>query len=168
MVEQKDYPDWTGLAQLIGTNIMLAVDVQGGYIMLPVDWQSQFVGVYLQPEWSAFKAIDKEFYKTGDTAGWNTYITLSYTPTAPRTLYICGFSYGAYVQAAADYDHFIYNSGSLSVDDAIVFKGVALGGDSVIFPKPIVIGPGNEMELFSYNWTNLALTNMLSAFGYEI
>ena len=39
----QDYPDWTSLAHIIGTNIMVAIDVQGGYIMLPVDIQAQYI-----------------------------------------------------------------------------------------------------------------------------
>jgi len=35
-----DYPDWTGLAQIVGTDVKVAVDIQGGYIMLPVDIQA--------------------------------------------------------------------------------------------------------------------------------
>lgn len=34
-----DYPDWTRLIQLIGTNIMLPIDIQGSYIMMPMDLQ---------------------------------------------------------------------------------------------------------------------------------
>jgi len=40
-----DYPDWTDLVHLVGTDIMLAVDIQGAYIMMPVDIQAQYVNV---------------------------------------------------------------------------------------------------------------------------
>lgn len=38
-----DYPDWTRLIQLIGSNIMMPIDIQGAYIMMPVDIQAQYV-----------------------------------------------------------------------------------------------------------------------------
>ena len=38
-----DYPDWTRLIQLIGSNIMMPIDMQASYIMMPVDIQAQYV-----------------------------------------------------------------------------------------------------------------------------
>jgi len=38
-----DYPDWTRLIQLIGSNIMLPIDIQASYVMIPVDIQAQYV-----------------------------------------------------------------------------------------------------------------------------
>jgi len=40
-----DYPDWTDLIHIVGTDIMVAVDVQGAYIMMPVDIQAQYVNL---------------------------------------------------------------------------------------------------------------------------
>jgi len=38
-----DYPDYTTLMQIIGTDIMVAIDLQGAYIMMPVDIQAQYI-----------------------------------------------------------------------------------------------------------------------------
>lgn len=38
-----DYPDWTDLVHIIGTDIMVAIDLQGAYIMMPVDIQAQYL-----------------------------------------------------------------------------------------------------------------------------
>lgn len=38
-----DYPDYTTLLQLIGTDIMVPIDIQGAYIMMPIDIQAQYV-----------------------------------------------------------------------------------------------------------------------------
>ena len=38
-----DYPDWTDLVQVVGSDIMVPIDVQGAYIMLPVDIQGQYL-----------------------------------------------------------------------------------------------------------------------------
>lgn len=38
-----DYPDYTTLMQIIGSDIMVPIDVQGAYIMMPVDIQAQYV-----------------------------------------------------------------------------------------------------------------------------
>lgn len=36
-----DYPDWTEKVNIIGTDIMVAMDLQGSYIMMPIDIQGQ-------------------------------------------------------------------------------------------------------------------------------
>ena len=38
-----DYPDWTDLLQLVGSDIMVPIDIQASYVMLPVDIQAQYV-----------------------------------------------------------------------------------------------------------------------------
>lgn len=37
-----DYPDYTQIFQLVGSDIMVPIDIQGAYIMLPVDIQAQW------------------------------------------------------------------------------------------------------------------------------
>lgn len=39
----KDYPDWTDSIQVIGTDIMMPIDLQGAYIMMPIDIQAQYI-----------------------------------------------------------------------------------------------------------------------------
>ncbi len=38
-----DYPDYTRAQQIIGSDIMVPIDIQGSYIMMPVDIQAQYV-----------------------------------------------------------------------------------------------------------------------------
>lgn len=38
-----DYPDYTTLMQIIGSDIMVPIDLQASYIMMPVDIQAQYV-----------------------------------------------------------------------------------------------------------------------------
>jgi len=38
-----DYPDYTTLMQILGSDIMLPIDIQGAYIQMPVDIQGQYV-----------------------------------------------------------------------------------------------------------------------------
>lgn len=38
-----DYPDYTDLMQIIGSDIMIPIDVQAAYIMMPVDIQAQYL-----------------------------------------------------------------------------------------------------------------------------
>ena len=38
-----DYPDYTSLMQIVGTDIMIPIDIQGAYIMMPVDLQAQYI-----------------------------------------------------------------------------------------------------------------------------
>jgi len=38
-----DYPDYTSLMQIIGSDIMVPIDIQAAYIMMPIDIQAQYV-----------------------------------------------------------------------------------------------------------------------------
>lgn len=38
-----DYPDYTELTQIIGSDVMVPIDIQGAYIMMPVDIQAQYI-----------------------------------------------------------------------------------------------------------------------------
>ena len=38
-----DYPDYTSLMQIIGSDIMVPIDVQGAYIQMPVDIQGAYI-----------------------------------------------------------------------------------------------------------------------------
>lgn len=38
-----DYPDYTDAMQVIGSDIMIPMDIQGAYIMMPVDIQAQYL-----------------------------------------------------------------------------------------------------------------------------
>jgi len=38
-----DYPDYTELMQIIGSDIMVPMDIQAAYIMMPVDIQAQYI-----------------------------------------------------------------------------------------------------------------------------
>lgn len=38
-----DYPDYTDVMQIIGSDIMVPIDLQAAYIMMPIDIQAQYV-----------------------------------------------------------------------------------------------------------------------------
>lgn len=38
-----DYPDYTRAHQIIGSGIMVPIDIQGAYIMMPIDIQAQYI-----------------------------------------------------------------------------------------------------------------------------
>ena len=38
-----DYPDYTSLMQIIGSDIMIPIDIQGAYIMMPMDLQASYI-----------------------------------------------------------------------------------------------------------------------------
>lgn len=52
-----DYPDWTDLIHLVGTDIMLAIDIQGAYIMTPVDIQAQYLTLEIDIKAQSIEAI---------------------------------------------------------------------------------------------------------------
>lgn len=165
-----DYPDWTRLHQLIGTNIMQAVDVQGGYIMLPVDWQSQFAGVFLQPEWSALQATDKNFHAAGvDLAFGGTAIGFYDVPEG-KTLYICGYTFGMGVSTDTDYDHHLWAQGFIENNTTSVYLAVigGQGGGGMVFSKPHVIPAENRFQMTLRNYSNLTCVGSITAWGYEI
>lgn len=164
-----DYPDWTGLEHIVGTNIMLAVDVQGGYIMLPVDWQSQFAGVFLQPDWTALQGTDKNFH-CGDTGqGYDGAQYAEYDVPAGKTLYICGASFSSMSERDRDSTVAVYFKGYLfDFTAGIVLAPVGgIGGISVILNKPFVIPAGHNFRLFVINKADINVTLEASAWGWE-
>ncbi|GAI97711.1 unnamed protein product, partial [marine sediment metagenome] len=38
-----DYPDYTDIMRLIGSDVMVPIDIQAAYLMMPVDIQAQWV-----------------------------------------------------------------------------------------------------------------------------
>ncbi|GAJ07109.1 unnamed protein product, partial [marine sediment metagenome] len=110
-----DYPDWTDLIHLVGTDIMLAIDVQGAYIMMPVDIQGQIgelninitasevlitidieaqsVGIWLKADWSALQADDKTFNFSVEDVAWHENPFQTYGVPHGATLYITDFDF---------------------------------------------------------------------------
>lgn len=167
---QKDYPDWTDMVQLIGTDIMLAIDIQGGYIMVPVDWQSQFVGVYLQPEWTALKGTDKNFriYKNNVVFGDGD--SLDYPVPHGKTLFITGHSFMGNATVAKDADN-PYPLYSILLDATIpttLVGQAGVSGGGMTFPKPIVIPQDHTFRLYVVHLGRYEAHISATAWGYEI
>lgn len=165
-----DYPDWTGLAQVVGTDIMVAVDVQGGYIMLPVDWQSQFAGVFLQPDWTALQGTDKNFRIAAANLPIGSSIDGEYPVPEGKTLFITGLSFFIVGSAPADRNNNqmgfaeLYN---LTTATYLAELG-GNGGNGISFSKPLVIDGGETFMYLIYNRANHLVNAELTVWGYEI
>lgn len=55
-----DYPDYTTAMQVIGSNIMIPMDIQGAYIMMPVDIQAQVSNILVDIKAQTIDSIKVE------------------------------------------------------------------------------------------------------------
>jgi hypothetical protein len=69
-----DYPDWTDLVNIVGTDIMVAIDLQGAYIMMPVDLQAQYITLDINIKASA---VTLSVNITSQTANLNVNLAAS-------------------------------------------------------------------------------------------
>ena len=187
-----DYPDWSRLVQLIGSDIKVPIDVQGQFITLDInilsttadidvninastieldiDITAQHIGMYLVPDWYAKEGLDKNFYAHSGPVAFGGTATVTRLVPAGKTLYITDVAFSIYPAAAADYDHFIYFSGSARISlDATNFAFTGgIGGGQLIFNKPLVIEAGKTFEAQIVSRANVNTHVIVTARGYEI
>ncbi|MBA7584912.1 hypothetical protein ES708_26878 [subsurface metagenome] len=179
-----DYPDYTELMQIIGSDIMIPMDIQAAYIMMPVDIQAQYVtldinikakevtltidieaqhvGVYLQPDWNIFKGYGKAWNILGSNVATDGTLNQDYTPSG-KTLYITHVSAVMFGYANEDKDK----------DQVfeLVVAGVYMGGNGgcqLALITPIKIADGVPISMTMYNRANHACNMRLSVKGYLI
>jgi hypothetical protein len=186
-----DYPDWTDLVQLIGTDIMLAIDIQGAYIMMPVDIQGQIgelninitasevivnidieaqsVGIHLEADWQAVARNDKSFNMSFADQGWSAGNLGDYAVPGAKTLFITFVSFYLVAALAADYDHFIRGYGWLGdlQDAKYAYLAGESGACSVLVP-PLVISGGHTFRMVLANYSNVTCFGGMTALGYEV
>lgn len=187
-----DYPDWTDLIHLVGTDIMLAIDVQGAYIMMPVDIQGQIgelninitaseviitidieaqsVGIWLQADWQAKEGTDKRIKAEAANYAFDTAIHADYEVTEGKTFYVCALSFTATATAAADYDHFCYAEASLILVAPFTTKFLmgGLGGGAVSFSAPYAFTEGQIVRAWVNSKSNIGLDVGIVIWGFEI
>lgn len=188
----QDYPDWTNMVNIIGTDIMIAMDIQGSMIMVPVDIQAQYVdldinikaqdvtidididaqsvGVYLQADWAALQGTDKTFTCYDYDTPWGGGGLVTYGVPAGKTLFITSANCSVRPKTAEDFDHF-FNAmmlvGWQSPETWLATLG-GIGGCSASFPKPLVIEGGKTLLVYVYNFANLLASVRGAAYGYEV
>lgn len=181
-----DYPDYTDLMQIIGSDIMIPMDIQAAYIMMPVDIQAQYltldinvkakevtltidieaqhVGVYLQADWSALQGYDKDiigFYS--EMAQGTLYLMLDYAVPEGKTLYICHCGLSN-IDNSSNVQCMIYET----VDD--VWKAVFGGAQGCFasFNKPLVIEAEHHLYVYGTQFSTTASDCRCHIGGYEL
>jgi len=187
-----DYPDWSRLVQLIGSDIKVPIDVQAQYVTLDIniaasavtldinlaasavtldiDIIAQSVGVYLQADWSALQGTDKNLSSIGNVKTFGQAALLDYTVPTGKTFYTLGLSAAIYPNAAADYDHFI-RVGLVLANQTDALYLASIGGESgcsLILNKPIAIAADKLVRLAGTNYSDIEVGLDIVLWGYEI
>lgn len=189
-----DYPDWTSMVQIVGSDVdldvnlvaseitvdvniaasdvTLNVNLEAQDININIDIEAQSVGLYSYPEWAAKEGEDKNFSATGSLKGWAEYVREEYTVPTGKVLYICGMSFAIFASLGDDYDHHLHFSGSLyDATDATPVLLAPLGGNgggSIIFSKPIAFTADKKMRLNLMNASGVDCNLYAACWGYEI
>lgn len=174
-----DYPDYTELFQLIGTDIIMPVDIQAQYVALDIriksqevtiniDIDAQSVGVYLQADWAAKEGNAVQVRDIGLNKATSLGIDLSHPVNAGKTFFINGFSGASYAFAPADRDKNQMCWGTLLVDEEYKIDVGGNGGFSIALATPIVVPGGSIVTAHIRNWANHDCTVSGTIIGYEI
>lgn len=174
-----DYPDWTDIIQIVGSDIMVPIDVQGAYIMMPVDIQAQYmtlniditaqtignltidveaqsVAMFIGAEWNIKEGNGKTLNVSGVNYGFGDSGYISYTIPTGKTYYITYLSFGNRASAAENAD--LNQMGGAYLWDQTDSKYLALiggnGGGGVSFPAPLELATGKELRLYVVNRAN--------------
>jgi len=165
-----DLPDWTTPIRVKGTDVMVAIDVQGGYIMLPVDFQDQFAGMYLQPEWATKEGVDKNLRASDANVARLGDAEVLYIITAGKTLYIThvGGQCAANLAADADKEQMCYVE---VYDITSASTLLELGGNGGVFAnlaKTLKVAGEHQIRIRIYNYSNHNCDMAVHAGGYEV
>lgn len=155
----QDHPDGTVPMQLTGADKKL-----------PTDFQDQYVGMYLQPEWAAKEADDKSFTIDELTIASHALESLSYEVSSGKTLYISYITaYGnASAQADADKPQMTrVMIANFTTGDYLAHLG-GNGGIAMGFPISLTIPAGHIVKFYLSNRANHSMYMALTAGGYEI
>ena len=134
------------------------------------DFEGGKSGVYLKPEWAAKEGVDKNFTRaSGVQKAWGQEDFLTYTVPAGKTLYIvqASLSVSAVFEADADNNQLAdFEVGIFGVRTLAHFA--ALGGGTIVFPKPQVIEAGQVFRVNSRCRSNHKVVLVFSVTGYEV
>lgn len=186
MSNHSDYPDYTDIMQIIGSDIMVPLDLQAAYIQMPVDIQAQYasldiniktqtvtinidinaqsVGVYLQPDWQVKAGTDKNESGYVNVAPDEWVKVFEYQVPAGKTFYICqwGFNAEADVGLAAQLRY--YHD---TTETMLAMNGGHMGG-AQSFTKPIAIEAGEKIRGYAFHLAPGTELVYFSVGGYEI
>ena len=181
-----DYPDYTNIIQIVGSDIMIPINVQAAYIMMPVDIQAQYVdldiniksqevtinididaqsvGVYLQPDWNVLQGTDKNITASKPLPDNTSVIILDYTVTAGKTFYVCQWGFSAFGNTGC-WSALFYFHNEVSTDVAL---SGGMVGNSHSLSKPVAIAAGDRIVITNVQWSGEPLVGYAFIGGYEI
>lgn len=134
---------------------------------VPISWQRQVVGVYLQPEWAALQRNDLVVSGFA-TQNIGTYLTIGYLVPANRVVFINQMGFEIQAELAANRNNnqigsLILHHGGLGIELAILGGN---GGGHTSFPRPFVFEAGETVVGYVVNGANHS-ANVWGAFsGY--
>jgi len=178
-----DYPDYTSLLQIVGSDITVPIDIETATIGnievdikaqsitdLRIDIEAQSVGVYLQPDWQTKEGNDKSFAATSAILAPNGNYVSDYVVAGGGDLYITHLSFAIYASAAEDFDK--------QHDGFIVFSHMVAGGVRVTIGansgfglalnRPLLIPAGATYRMYGTNKSNHNCYMALSSGGYQV
>lgn len=155
----QDHPDGT-----------IPMQITGADKKLPTDWQDQYRGVFLKPDWEAKEGRDKTFETALMDQGFNNSSSVSYTVPAGKTLYITDYTFYARATNVADADSPQMCLGHLrNVTDNLSYMlqgGNGGGGGTPVVP--IVIPENKEFRATIYVYGNHNMNAGILTRGYEV
>lgn len=187
-----DYPDWTSMVQITGSDVdldfnlvaseitvdvnltasevTLDVNLKAQDVTIDIDIDAQSVGIYLRPDWGVLQGEDKIFQVTPTNRAYGVSLSVGYTVPTGKTFYIVAMTSGMYAFDAANYDHHHWLHTYLYLSGAAVAIGgnVRAGGGQVTFEQPIRVNAGDTATMIAYNRSNFNCFVTICFWGYEI
>lgn len=181
-----DYPDWTDLVHIVGTDIMVAIDLQAAYVQMPVDIQAQYitlaiditaqtienitidieaqsVGVCLKSDWEVIQGNRKSWSITSDNTPANTYSETTYDVPTGKTLYLT--QAGCWMKGTNATDRDKNQMTALRVDT--MYAG-GNGGCQLLLNTPLKKTEGETAYFRVYNHSDHYADLAATFEGYEI
>lgn len=157
----QDHPDGTVPMQITGSDKKL-----------PTDFQDQYVGMYLQPEFAAKEGTDKTFNAEGLDKNWGGYTHIDYAVAVGKIVYLTSGSFSIVSNVQAEYNDYFYGMARIQRIVGVATTDKAnwggLGGGAVSFPKPIVIEGPCTLRCLLHNRSDKAADLRLTVSGYEV
>lgn len=188
-----DYPDWSRLIQVIGSDIMIPIDIQGAYIMMPVDIQAQYVnlnidivaqtvgdinididaqsvGIYLTADWNVLQGNAKSVVFGSSNLASFAQDYADYEVNANKTFWITQVSFEVNAYASEDADKHQMGSVYLKNQTAgIIFCQLGgNGGGAMTLTAPIKVTAGQTVRVVVTNKANHAANIVANYAGFEL
>ena len=135
-----------------------------------IDFEAQSMGVYLQPEWAALQAVDKNFTGLIADVDFGETVYIEYRVPAGKTLYITDVAAACAAHNAVDGDlpqHFWAYLANVSTTGFLTRLG-GNGGMAIVYNKPKVFLAGESMRFCAGSAAKHAVRLYSSCGGYEI